>query len=113
MKVTGTIVPLHDKVFVADMEFGAQKTAGGLYIPSANGKAEGISPRWGRVWAIGPEQEDVNIGEWILVEHGRWTRTIEVEQLDGSVLEVRMVDSDAIMMSSDDKPSEDIYRATN
>jgi len=59
MKITGTILPLKDKVFVSDMEFGAQKTAGGLYIPSANGKAEGISPRWGRVWAVGPEQEDV------------------------------------------------------
>jgi co-chaperonin GroES (HSP10) len=113
MKITGTIVPLHDKVFVSDMEFGAQKTASGLYIPSANGKSTGISPRWGQVWAVGPEQEDVEIGEWILVEHGRWTRTIEVEQDDGSVLEVRMVDGDAIMMSADDKPHEDIYRASN
>ena len=55
----------------------------------------------------------MTIGEWILVEHGRWTRTIEVEQDDGSVLEVRMVDGDAIMMSTDDRPTEDIYRASN
>jgi co-chaperonin GroES (HSP10) len=111
MKVTGTIRPLKDKVFVSDMEFGAQQTAGGLYIPSSNGKAEGISPRWGRVWAIGPDQQDVQLGDWILVEHGRWTRTVEVEQEDGSVLEVRMVDGDAIMMSSDELPKETIYRA--
>jgi co-chaperonin GroES (HSP10) len=110
MKIQGKILPLHDKVFVSDMEFGEQKTAGGLYIPSANGKAEGISPRWGRVWAIGPKQQDVKIGEWILVEHGRWTRTVNVEQPDGEILEVRMVDADAIMMSADDKPSV-IYRA--
>ena len=111
MKVTGTIKPLHDKVFVSDMEFGAQKTAGGIFVPSSNGKAEGISPRWGKVWAIGPKQEDVQVGEWILVEHGRWTRTVEVEQEDGSILEVRMVDGDAIMMISDEKPNEMIYRA--
>jgi len=111
MKVTGTIRPLHDKIFVSDMEFGEQKTASGLFIPSANGKAEGISPRWGKVWAIGPDQEDVQIGEWVLVEHGRWTRTVEVEQEDGSILEVRMVDGDAIMMSTDEQPSDAIYRA--
>jgi co-chaperonin GroES (HSP10) len=111
MKVTGNILPLKDKVFISDMEFGAQKTSSGLYIPSANGKSSGISPRWGKVWAIGPEQKDVQLGEWILIEHGRWTRTIDVEQDDGSVLEVRMVDGDAIMMSTDEKPVEDIYRA--
>ena len=110
MKVTGTIKPLGAKIFVSNMEFGEQKTAGGLFIPSANGKAEGISPRWGQVWAVGPEQQDVSIGEWILIEHGRWTRTVEVEQEDGSILEVRMVDSKDVMMSTDDKPNE-IYRA--
>ena len=65
---------------------------------------------WGRVWAIGPDQQEVKIGEWILIEHGRWTRTVEVEQEDGSLLEVRMVDSKDVMMSTDDKPNE-IYRA--
>jgi co-chaperonin GroES (HSP10) len=110
MKVTGTIKPLADKVFVSDMEFGEQKTSGGIYIPTANGKSEGISPRWGKVWAIGPDQEDVEIGEWILIEHGRWTRTVEFENEDGTISEVRMVDSDAILMSADKKP-EQIYRS--
>jgi co-chaperonin GroES (HSP10) len=110
-KVAGTIKPLHDKVFVSDMEFGAQQTSSGIFIPSANGKAEGITPRWGKVWAIGPEQKDVQVGEWVLVEHGRWTRTVEVEQEDGSVLEVRMVESSAIMMASTDEPSVEYYRS--
>jgi co-chaperonin GroES (HSP10) len=110
MKVTGTIKPLGAKVFVSDMEFGEQKSAGGIFIPSANGKAEGITPRWGRVWAIGPEQQDVKVGEWILVEHGRWTRTVKVEQEDGSILEVRMVDTKDVMMSADEKPEDLVYR---
>jgi co-chaperonin GroES (HSP10) len=110
MKVTGTIKPLGAKVFVSDMEFGERKTSTGIFIPSANGKAEGISPRWGKVWAVGNDQKDVTIGEWILIEHGRWTRTVEVEQEDGSLLEVRMVDADAIMMSADDQPDDQIYR---
>ena len=110
MKVTGTIKPLGAKVFVIDMEFGEQKSAGGIYIPSANGKAEGITPRWGRVWAIGPDQQDVKVGEWICVEHGRWTRTVKVEQEDGSILEVRMVDTKDVMMSADEKPEDLVYR---
>ena len=105
MKVTGKLQPLHDKVFVSNMDFGAQHTASGIYIPGDDGKSSGIYPRWGQVWAVGPEQEDVQIGEWILIEHGRWTRTIKVEQDDESVLEVRMVDSDAILMSADEKPA--------
>ena len=111
MKIKGTIKPLGAKIFVSDMEFGSQKTTSGLYIPSANGKVDGITPRWGRVWAIGPDQKDVQIGEWVLVEHGRWTRTVEVKQEDGSILEVRMVEAAAIMMSSDEEPEEHIYRA--
>lgn len=113
MKVNGIIKPLKDKVFVSDMNFDAQVTAGGLYVPSSDGKPDGITPRWGKVWAIGPEQEDVKIGEWILIEHGRWTRGVEVEQDDGSVLTVRMVDGDAIIMATEDRPQEDIYRRSN
>jgi co-chaperonin GroES (HSP10) len=111
MKVTGKIRPLRDSVFVSDMEFGEQVSTGGIFIPSANGKSEGISPRWGRVWAVGAEQQDLEIGEWVLVEHGRWTRTIEVEEDDGSITEVRMVDNDAIMLRTDEKPNQ-IYRAS-
>lgn len=110
MKVKGKIKPLKDKVFVSDMEFGMERTSSGLYIPTADGKTQGIMPRWGRVWAVGDEQKDVQIGDWVCIEHGRWTRTVEVETEDGDVIEVRMVDNDAIMMTSDEKPT-DVYRS--
>jgi co-chaperonin GroES (HSP10) len=105
MTVRGKILPLGAKVLISGMEFGMAKTSSGLYIPSQDGKTTGIKPRWGKVYAVGPDQQDVKIGEWILVEHGRWTRTIEVEEQDGTKLEVRMVDNDAIMMISDEIPS--------
>jgi len=110
MKVTGKVKPLRDRVFVVDMEFGMERTAGGIYVPGADGKTQGIMPRWGRVWAVGDEQKDVKIGDWILIEHGRWTRTIEVETDSGEIVEVRMVDNAAIMMTSEEKPN-DVYRA--
>jgi co-chaperonin GroES (HSP10) len=109
MRIKEKIIPLKDRVFISDMNFDAQTTKSGLVIRSTDGKEDGIVPRWGKVWAIGPEQKDVKVGEWIMVEHGRWTRGVEVEQDDGSVLIVRMVDADAIMMVTDEKPEEEIY----
>jgi co-chaperonin GroES (HSP10) len=109
MKVKGKIVPLKGNVLVSSMDFEMQKTKTGLFIPNDNGKSTGIYPRWGKVWAVGPDQTDVKVGEWILVEHGRWTRTIELEEDDG-ILELRMVDVACILMSADEKPS-DILRA--
>lgn len=105
-KVIGKIVPLKDKVIVADMEFGMEVSLGGIILPSDNAKRTGIHPRWGRVWAIGPEQKDVTVGQWICIEHGRWTRTIEYENEDGSTIELRMVDNNAIMMTADEKPQD-------
>lgn len=112
MKVKGKVVPIRDHVLVSDMDFGEQVTASGIVIKSDNGKSSGVKPRWGRVWAVGPEQTEVTVGEWIMIEHGRWTRTIEVEQEDGSILELRRVENGAIMMASDERPSDVDIRHT-
>jgi co-chaperonin GroES (HSP10) len=104
--VKGKIIPLRNNVLVADMNFDEQKTASGIIIRSDNGKTEGIKPRWGRVWAIGKDQTDVSVGEWVCVEHGRWTRGIKVEDTNGSEITVRMVDTDCIMLKSDECPSD-------
>jgi co-chaperonin GroES (HSP10) len=105
MKVTGKIRPLRDTVFVTDMVFDEQRTNSGIILQNDDGKSHGIRPRWGRVWAVGSEQKTVAIGEWILVEHGRWTRTVTVDTDSGDTIEVRMVDNDAIMMTADELPT--------
>ena len=79
MKVVGKIIPIRDNVLVTDMNFDNRVSAGGIILPSDDGKSEGIRHRWARVWAIGPEQKDVKVGEWIRLEHGRWTRGVTVE----------------------------------
>jgi co-chaperonin GroES (HSP10) len=107
-KVTGKLIPIRDNVLVTDMNFDARVTAGGLYIPSDDGKSEGVRHRWGRVWAVGPEQKDVKVGEWILLEHGRWTRGVTVVEEDGTEITIRRADVNAILMVNDDKPDENI-----
>jgi co-chaperonin GroES (HSP10) len=112
MKVKGKILPLRDNVLVSDMNFGMQETASGIVIHSDNGKSSGVKPRWGRVWAVGPDQKEIKVGEWILIEHGRWTRTIEHEQEDNSIIELRMVELKAVMLSADERPSDVDIRQT-
>lgn len=105
-KIRGTLKPLRDKIFVTDINFDQEMTIGGIVLPSDNGKGQGVKPRWGRVWAIGPEQTDVKIGEWILMEHARWTREFEYENEDGSITKLHMADNEAILMVSDERPSD-------
>ena len=65
-----------------------------------NGKGTGIRPRWGQVYAVGPEQKDVQLGQWVCVAHGRWTRGIEVEDETGKKT-LRRVDPKDVMLISD------------
>jgi hypothetical protein len=97
---------LHNDVIISSMHFGDMKTASGLIIRSDDGKAHGIKPRWGQVYKVGPNQTDVKVGQWILVEHGRWTRGVKVE-IDDIAFTVRRVDADAILAVSDEQPNSD------
>ena len=101
------LVPIGENIIVSDMSFEEQKTASGIILKSDDGKTHGIRPRWARVYAIGPEQKDVAVGEWILVEHGRWTRGIKIDDGSGEKV-IRKVDVHAILASADEPPK-DIY----
>jgi len=96
-----SIRPIRDHVMIVDMNFESRTSTGGIILNSDNGKDSGIRPRWGRVYAVGHEQTDVKPGEWILVEHGRWTRGFELEDDQGQEVVARFVDTEAIMMVSD------------
>lgn len=105
-KIKGTLKPLRDNVFVTNINFDEEITTSGIVLQSDNGKGQGVKPRWGQVWAIGPEQTDVKVGEWILMEHARWTREMEYENNDGSITKLYMADTKGIMLISDEKPSD-------
>lgn len=104
--IASKIKPIKAHILVRDMNFAEQMTQSGIYIPSDDGKSEGVKPRWAKVFAIGPEQTEVKVGEWVLLEHGRWTRGIEVEEDDGTKFTIWRADPEGIMMSSDNKPSD-------
>ena len=106
------IHPLNDSVIVTDMMFDERFTTGGIVLLNDNGKSTGIRPRWGRVYAVGPKQTDVAVGQWIMVAHGRWTRGIDIN--DGTTdhkVTIRKIDPNDILLVSDepDRPLNDTH----
>ena len=97
--------PLNDVVIVTEMVFTERFTNTGIVLLSDNGKSSGIRPRWGQVYAVGPEQKDVRVDEWVCVAHGRWTRGIDVEDETGKHT-LRRVDPKDILLSSDEQPDD-------
>ena len=101
--VENDIKPLKKRVLVSDMHFGETKSKGGIILTDDDGSEGGIHPRWGKVYAIGNQQEDVKVGEWVMVSHGRWSRGFKIKK-KGVELEVRMIDENDILLVSDDEP---------
>jgi co-chaperonin GroES (HSP10) len=101
-----SIKPLRDHVLVSEMNFEGRQLSSGIYLLNDDGKTDGIRPRWAQVFAVGPEQTDIKVGQWILVEHGRWTRGSSVE-IDGKPMTIRRIDYNSIMMISDEAPGFD------
>ena len=103
----GTLTAIGNRVLVSDMYFGEQTTKGGIILSSDDGNVRGIYPRWGKVHSKGPKNEDpYEVGQWVLVEHGRWTRGVTMTGDDEEEIVLRMVESESILAYSDEKPAD-------
>lgn len=102
-----SIIPLKDNVIVRDMNFDQRFTSSGIILPGDDGKNSGIRPRWGKIYAVGPEQKDVQVGQWVCVAHGRWTRGVEIQDESGEKFTIRKIDIDEILAVSDNPITDD------
>jgi len=100
------IQALRNDVIVSDMAFDQRITQTGLILLNDNGTGLGIRPRWGQVYAVGPDQTDVQVGDWVCVAHGRWTRGLDIEDESGSRT-IRRVDPNDILLVSNTLPQDD------
>jgi co-chaperonin GroES (HSP10) len=104
--IKGTPRAIGNRVLVTDMHFGEQKTASGLIIKNDDGTTRGIYPRWAKVYSKGPKNNDpYSVGDWILIEHGRWTREVELETTEGEI-KIRMAEAESILGYSNQKPDD-------
>jgi hypothetical protein len=97
----GKIRALHDTIIVSDMYFGERITSSGLILRNDDMKNTGIRPRWGKVYAVGPDTKGIKVGQYICISHGRWTRGIKIEDENGEQT-IRKVDPKDVLMISDE-----------
>lgn len=102
----GQIRPLRDQVIVRDMSFAERRTSAGVILLADNGERRGIRARWAQIFAVGPERTDLQPGQWILLEHGRWTRGVHLTTPDGEQVLISRVDNQAILAVSDQQPAD-------
>jgi len=103
------IKALKGKVLVTDLERGS-RVINGIILPDDNGKSEGIRPRWGKVYSVGEDITDIEPGQWILIENGRWTRMLKVRDDTGNDVQVWGVEwPESVMLVSDDDPDTAIF----
>ena len=98
--------PLRVWVIATDMNFEGRTLSSGIILMNDNGKSDGIRPRWGRVYAVGPDQTEVQEGQWICVAHGRWPRGVNIEDETGKHV-IRRIDHKDILLVSDEEPGAD------
>jgi co-chaperonin GroES (HSP10) len=103
-KFSGTLTPLPDHILVCDMETGDRVTEGGIILTDDNGKDRGIRPRWCRVYKVGTNITDVQVGQWVYVEHGRWTWALDFTDETGAMLKVQRVDNQGILGVANERP---------
>ena len=97
---------LSKDILVVDMDMGDITTSSGIVIQSDNGKAHGVKPRWAKVYKVGSEVDiDVKVGQWVLIEHGRWTRKINIDDGEG-VKDFQKVEIKSIMAVTDERPND-------
>lgn len=100
------IKPLKNKI-LGRVAFGEHRTESGIVISmNDNAKSSGIRPRWTKIWMVGEGVTDVKPGDWVLVEHGRWSFKISVKDDTGESIDFMQIDPNAIMVINDVKPAE-------
>lgn len=88
------------KVIVQNLDSGEQKLQSGIVLANDDGKVSGIHARWAKVHSVGEGITDIKEGEWILISHGRWSRTIEIEGV-----KLNLVDyPKGVLAAADERP---------
>jgi co-chaperonin GroES (HSP10) len=100
------IRPIKNKILVTDLESGEQVLSSGIILPDDDVTNRGIRPRWAKVVAVGPDCKSVRPGQYVLIEHGRWTRGTRASNRAGEDVIIRWIfeGEKHILLVSDERP---------
>lgn len=81
IEIPEQIICLPNTMYVDHIEYGERKTKGGLVIMKEQMDYEGrfARPRWARVRYKADNITNVQVGEWVLLEHGHWSTSMLME----------------------------------
>lgn len=102
---------LTNKILCHYIEKGQQKSTGGILLLDDDNREGGIRPRWMQVHSVGPEVTDVKEGQWVMVEHGRWTHAMIMRDDNDEEFTVWGAEEESILLVSDEQPQ--IERSTS
>lgn len=80
---------------------GAERTtSGGIILTEKDGTEGAVRPRWFKVYSLGEGIDWINEGAYVLVDHGRWSQGMKVD----NDLKVYLLDNKDCLMVSDENP---------
>ena len=97
--------PLPGRLYCKALETGLRTSAGGIVLTDDNkatAGAGGVRPRWFQVVNVNIDTnlDDIKIGDYVLVEHGRWSRRFSGTDIDN----YSIVEEKAVLLVSEDAP---------
>ena len=97
--------PLPGRLYCKALETGLRTSAGGIVLTDDNNAtagAGGVRPRWFEVINVNIDTnpDDIKIGDYVLVEHGRWSRRFSGTDID----HYSIVEEKAVLLVSEDAP---------
>ena len=97
--------PLPGRLFCASLETGLRATDGGIVLPDDNKMSSGstgVRPRWFQVVNVNVDTnpDDIKIGNYVLVEHGRWSRRFSGKHYNN----YSIIEEKAVLLVTEDPP---------
>jgi hypothetical protein len=88
------------KVLVSDLDTGEQKLKSGIVLRDDDGTVRGVHSRWAKVYSVGEDVTELKPGDWILVAHGRWSRTITIDEVSLNLVDYPK----GVLAAADERP---------
>ena len=102
--------PLPGRLYCKALETGLRTSAGGIVLTDDNKATAGVGgvrPRWFQVVNVNVDTnpDDIKIGDYVLVEHGRWSKrftgSADMREVGNNY---SIVEEKSVMMVSEDPP---------
>jgi co-chaperonin GroES (HSP10) len=104
------LAPLNDSIifeFLDEIQDGyfATKTKSGIILQTQNPELNATLPRWGKVYAVGPEVKDVAVNDLILIAPLHWSTNFKF----GEKRYNRAFEKDVLLIADDIEDLSQLY----